>query len=174
VGKRPADPFEALAGTVTDFDAEAVQRYQRRMNLPTPRPVPREPVAYAREDIHSMLTEIASSSWDSIYANASRPRRPLPAGAAPTATAEANAVKFRSSRQRADDRLQVWHAEHESEAPAQRPARPARPRKPEAVQETVAPAAVPVSRTRRALRAMGRTLEIVRKWFAPHGSVRLF
>jgi hypothetical protein len=31
-----------------------------------------------------------------------------------------------------------------------------------------------VSRTRRAIRAIGRTLERVREWFAPEGSVRLF
>jgi predicted component of type VI protein secretion system len=174
-GKRPVDPFEALSGTVSGFDAKAVEDYQRENNLPSPQPMPPEPDAYAREDVYSMLTEIASSSWDSIYANASRPRRPLPAGAAPVATAQVNAVTFRTSRQRADDRLQVHHVEHEAEAaPRHRPARPARPRKPEAAQETVAPASRPIGRTRRAMRAIGRTLETIRKWFAPEGSVRLF
>jgi predicted component of type VI protein secretion system len=180
-GKRPVDPFEALSGTVSGFDAKAVEEYQRENNLPVPQPVPPEPDAYAREDVYSMLTEIASSSWDSIYANASRPRRPLPSGAGPTvATAPANPITFRSTRQRADDRLQVVHPEHLDEGPRLRPARPVRPRRPEA---PAAPAATPVPANaapaklglvRRTLRAVGRGLETVRKWFAPEGSVRLF
>jgi predicted component of type VI protein secretion system len=179
-GKRPVDPFEALSGTISGFDAKEVEAYQRENNLPTPQPMPPEPDAYAREDVYSMLTEIASSSWDSIYATASRPRRPLPGGAAPAATTQANPVVFRSSRQRADDRLQVVHPEPQADVARRlRPARPARPRKPEAP-ETPDPAvpvtAAPVAAglVRRTLRAVGRALEAVRKWFAPEGSVRLF
>lgn len=78
IGRRPADPFEALAGTVTEFDAKAALAAQRRLKLPRPQPVPPEPDSYDRENVYSMLTEIASSSWDSIYATASRPRRRLP------------------------------------------------------------------------------------------------
>jgi len=182
-GKRPVDPFEALSGTVSDFDPKAVEAYQRENNLPTPQPMPPEPDAYAREDVYSMLTEIASSSWDSIYANASRPRRPLPANsttAAVATAAQANPVTFRSSRQRADDRLQVLHAEHPEEVARLRPARPARPRRPETPEAPDAQtpatgvATARVGRMRRTLRAAGRALEMVRKWFAPDGSVRLF
>jgi predicted component of type VI protein secretion system len=180
-GKRPVDPFEALSGTISGFDAKAVEEYQRENNLPTPQPMPPEPDAYAREDVYSMLTEIASSSWDSIYATASRPRRPLPAGAAPAAAKAqaANPITFRSSRQRADDRLQVAHAEHQGDAARLRPARPARPRRPDApvapeVPASVAAAPAAIGVTKRTLRAIGRVLEAVRKWFAPDGSVRLF
>jgi hypothetical protein len=40
-----------------------------------PRPVPPLPAAYEREKIHQMLEEIASSSWDSIYAESRKPAR---------------------------------------------------------------------------------------------------
>jgi predicted component of type VI protein secretion system len=76
--KRPADPFEALAGTVTDFDPQAAEAFRQANHMPSPRPIPREPAAFARDDLYSLLTEIASSSWDSIYAQASRPKRPIP------------------------------------------------------------------------------------------------
>jgi pSer/pThr/pTyr-binding forkhead associated (FHA) protein len=81
---RPADPFEAMAKTVVDFDAgqtqEAPDVSRPRLNnrMPYPRPMPREPISYAQEGVYSLLEEIASSSWDSIYANASRPTRPAP------------------------------------------------------------------------------------------------
>ncbi len=76
---RPADPVEAMAATVTDFDpSEGFAEPERRCRFPVPQPMPRDPDAYAREDVYSMLTEIASSSWDSIYATASRPLRELP------------------------------------------------------------------------------------------------
>lgn len=76
--KRPADPFEALSGTVADFDPSQVDAYRRENNLPLPRPVPKEPDAYATEDLYGLLSEIVSSSWDSIYEQASRPKRPIP------------------------------------------------------------------------------------------------
>src|SRR5207302_189020 len=82
---RPADPHEALSGTVTDFDLakalspkrRAIPHIRQLADNPAPRPIPPEPAAYARDEIYQMLTEIASSSWDSIYASASRP---LPGG----------------------------------------------------------------------------------------------
>lgn len=76
--RRPADPFEALSGTVSAFDPAEVEAYRQSNNLPTPRPMPREPEGYAKDDLYSLLSGIASSSWDSIYAEASRPRRPIP------------------------------------------------------------------------------------------------
>jgi pSer/pThr/pTyr-binding forkhead associated (FHA) protein len=90
--QRPADPFEALNETVSGFDyaKSLTQRSERlgskpRMNLavpqmagagnslPFPQPMPRDPKSYMSDDVYSLLTELASSSWDSIYMNASRP-----------------------------------------------------------------------------------------------------
>ncbi|HEX8916086.1 MAG TPA: FHA domain-containing protein [Humisphaera sp.] len=81
--KRPADPFEALSGTVHGFEAgpfdpAAAEAFRRANGLPSPRPVPKEPDAYEKDDLYGLLTEIASSSWDSIYAQASQPKRPIP------------------------------------------------------------------------------------------------
>ena len=78
--KRPADPFEALSGTVTDFDPKAAEAFCQDNNLPKPQPIPPEPAGYSKDDLYSLLTEIASSSWDSIYAQASQPKRPIPRG----------------------------------------------------------------------------------------------
>lgn len=82
--RRPADPWEAMAGTVSGFDyAKARMEAKSRAphtpviglssRFPNPQPSPLEPEAYEREDLYAMLSDIASSSWDSIYANASRP-----------------------------------------------------------------------------------------------------
>ena len=76
--QRPADPFEALAGTVSDFVFEPAPGAPAApstpaSNPPTPRPGPREPASYGREDIRAFVTELVSSSWDSIYEGASRP-----------------------------------------------------------------------------------------------------
>ena len=63
----------------------AVEAFSAAHNLPAPRPVPKEPEAFARDDLYGLLTDIASSSWDSIYAQASRPKRPIPHYAPSTA-----------------------------------------------------------------------------------------
>jgi hypothetical protein len=89
--RRPADPWEALAGTISGFDyAQARLDAKNRSaeipalglgsRFPNPQPSPLEPDAYEREDLYAMLSDIASSSWDSIYMNASRPSpvRPPP------------------------------------------------------------------------------------------------
>ena len=86
--RRPADPFEALSGTVSDFEFKPDGPDRDVSRLPTPAPQPADPASYQNEDVYSLLTEIASSSWDSIYATASGPaavmvagqqkRRPLP------------------------------------------------------------------------------------------------
>jgi pSer/pThr/pTyr-binding forkhead associated (FHA) protein len=89
---RPADPWASLHDTMSGFDyvkALAEQKKQkvggrRRMTdempvmvdvskLPTPQPTPADPKSYKADDIYSLLTDLASSSWDSIYMNASRP-----------------------------------------------------------------------------------------------------
>jgi pSer/pThr/pTyr-binding forkhead associated (FHA) protein len=78
---RPADPTEALAGTVAGFILVEPGEVERQPGAPIPQPRPPEPTAYTSEDVYGMLNEIASSSWDSIMAQASRPivmERPLP------------------------------------------------------------------------------------------------
>lgn len=78
---RPADPTEALAGTVAGFILVEPGEVEREAGAPVPQPRPPEPTAYASEDVYGMLNEIASSSWDSIVAQVSRPvvmERPLP------------------------------------------------------------------------------------------------
>lgn len=71
--RRPADPFEALSGTVEAFDYKSGKPARDLDRLPTPLPKPSDPKSYSDEDVYSMLTELASSSWDSIYATASGP-----------------------------------------------------------------------------------------------------
>lgn len=78
--RRPADPFEALSGTVSDFEFKPDGPERDISRLPTPAPKPADPVSYANEDVYSLLTEIASSSWDSIYATASGPAAVMVAG----------------------------------------------------------------------------------------------
>lgn len=71
-GRRPADPFEAMAGTIRDFVYHPPQP-TGGVAFPTPKPSPREPAAYDDEDVRSLVSELVSSSWDSIYESASRP-----------------------------------------------------------------------------------------------------
>ncbi len=96
--KRPADPWAAMNDTMSgvEYVKSQVEKVNQRIgakipmadripapslsSMPTPQPAPREPQAYEKEDIYSLLTELASSSWDSIYMTNSRP---LPARPAP-------------------------------------------------------------------------------------------
>jgi predicted component of type VI protein secretion system len=71
--RRPADPFEALAGTVRDFHYRPPRVQTNGIPFPTPKPSPMEPAAYVDEDVRSLVSELVSSSWDSIYQGASRP-----------------------------------------------------------------------------------------------------
>lgn len=71
--QRPADPMEALQNTVTAFELEPRGPERPTERLPTPRPTPKEPDSYAREDVRTMVKDLVSSSWDSIYEHASRP-----------------------------------------------------------------------------------------------------
>lgn len=76
--QRPADPFDAMAGTVTDFEYKPPSPARDTARLPMPRPGPREPASYEGEHVQSLVSELVSSSWDSIYEHAARPNRPLP------------------------------------------------------------------------------------------------
>lgn len=84
MASRPIDPHEALQGTVSGFllvepgEAELDPRMAR---APRPQPKPLEPDAYRTEDVYGMLSELMSSSWDSIREQASKPivgERPMP------------------------------------------------------------------------------------------------
>jgi predicted component of type VI protein secretion system len=76
--QRPADPFDAMAGTVTDFEYKPQGRARETARLPMPRPSPRQPASYEGDQVQSLVSELVSSSWDSIYEHAARPNRPLP------------------------------------------------------------------------------------------------
>jgi pSer/pThr/pTyr-binding forkhead associated (FHA) protein len=62
---RPADPHEALSGTVTDFvlvdDEEAGAEVDLFDGRPFPQPRPLDPVSYAEPEIETLLKELASS-----------------------------------------------------------------------------------------------------------------
>jgi len=93
---RPADPTEALSGTMAGYQYLEPGELVCELNGPTPQPEPRRPAAYEREDVYSLLNALASSSWDSIYAEAKKPR---PAGAiaeAPAERARARRIRPRS------------------------------------------------------------------------------
>ena len=72
---RAADPSEALAGTVTGMVVCEPGEVQSHPGLPTPKPRPADPSAYARDDVYGMINEIISSSWDSVMAQNSEPIR---------------------------------------------------------------------------------------------------
>ena len=89
---RPADPYAAMNDTVSGYDyvksfaeRQKVRIGARRQiadnapvmidtsGLPSPQPSPCDPKSYQADDVYSLLTDLVSSSWDSIYMNASRP-----------------------------------------------------------------------------------------------------
>lgn len=73
---RPVDPHEALAGTVSGFilvEPDAAELEGRMPSSPRPMPKPPEPAAYRTEDVYGMLSDMMSSSWDSIKEQASKP-----------------------------------------------------------------------------------------------------
>jgi hypothetical protein len=72
---RPADPDEALAGTVTGMVLCEPSEVEKCESFPYPQPRPSDPKAYAHEDLYGMIEQIASSSWDSIMEQNSSPVR---------------------------------------------------------------------------------------------------
>jgi pSer/pThr/pTyr-binding forkhead associated (FHA) protein len=75
VVERALDPHEALAGTVSGMyvcDAEDMAKYD---GLPFPQPRPANPASYQDASVYGMVTDIVSSSWDSIMAANSQPIR---------------------------------------------------------------------------------------------------
>jgi pSer/pThr/pTyr-binding forkhead associated (FHA) protein len=79
-GTRAADPKEALAGTVAGFrfeDDEKQLDTKVIQNFPRPKPRPRAPKSLVSDEVHVMLADIASSSWDSALMDSSRRKDPL-------------------------------------------------------------------------------------------------
>lgn len=66
---RPADPHEALSGTVTDFvlvddeDNAAGQELDGFDSRPHPQPRPLEPASYGEPEVSTLLEELAQSCW---------------------------------------------------------------------------------------------------------------
>jgi predicted component of type VI protein secretion system len=82
--RRPALPptprglDDTMAGTVFGMELDLSRSPSHppaRPNRPSPRPRPRDPDSFATDDVYSMLEQIASSSWDSIYAVNAQPLR---------------------------------------------------------------------------------------------------
>jgi pSer/pThr/pTyr-binding forkhead associated (FHA) protein len=72
---RPATPGDSLAGTLSGFTLLLPGEGELSQDMPNPRPRPKDPPAYDKEELQTLLTAIASSSWDSVYAEARQPLR---------------------------------------------------------------------------------------------------
>jgi pSer/pThr/pTyr-binding forkhead associated (FHA) protein len=72
---RPADPGDSLAGTLSGFSLLLPGEGETPEDMPCPQPRPKDPPAYDHEELQTLLTAIASSSWDSVYAEARQPLR---------------------------------------------------------------------------------------------------
>jgi predicted component of type VI protein secretion system len=70
---------DSLASTVVGMQVPVASiepaPVNRSMHRPTPKPRPMDPESFATDDLYSMLEQIASSSWDSIYAVNAQPLR---------------------------------------------------------------------------------------------------
>ncbi len=81
--RRPADPFEALSKTVIGFcpaDLDDVEE-TRIAHLPRPQPHPREPRSCSHGRVRSLVSALASKSWDHVPpATAANARRRLLSG----------------------------------------------------------------------------------------------
>jgi pSer/pThr/pTyr-binding forkhead associated (FHA) protein len=68
--QRPADPLEAMAGTLSGFrfSEEEEEALDQRVleTFPRPKPRPADPRAYQSDKVQAMIADIASSAWDSV------------------------------------------------------------------------------------------------------------
>ena len=117
--QRPADPMEALQNTVTAFELEPRAPARNTDRLPVPKPSPKEPASYVHEDVRTMVKDLVSSSWDSIYEHASRPDPVVPRGQ------NGQAVRRRPREPGVDLALQL--RSEPAGAPAAPPVPPTRP-----------------------------------------------
>jgi predicted component of type VI protein secretion system len=74
---RPADPIDALAGTVCGFQVFDMEEDSRVSGFPIPQPRPPEPVSFRHDSVHSIVTELASNTWDTKLSHRASPARPL-------------------------------------------------------------------------------------------------
>jgi predicted component of type VI protein secretion system len=72
---RPATPGDSLAGTLSGFTLLLPGEGEVTQDMPCPQPRAKDPPAYDKEELQTLLTAIASSSWDSVYAEARQPLR---------------------------------------------------------------------------------------------------
>jgi hypothetical protein len=72
---RPATPGDSLAGTLSGFTLLLPGEGDIPDDMPNPQPRPKDPPAYDKEELQTLLSAIASSSWDSVYAEARQPIR---------------------------------------------------------------------------------------------------
>lgn len=70
---RPLDPGDTLSGTLSGFTLLLPGEGEIPQDMPCPQPRPKDPPAYDQEELQTLLTAIASSSWDSIYAESRKP-----------------------------------------------------------------------------------------------------
>lgn len=96
--RRPADPIEALSGTVMGFELTDMEENSRATGFPIPRPRPVEPASYRRENVDGMVTQMATSSGQ--YDLALR-ESPPPPGAAVATITPAREVRIREAEIRA-------------------------------------------------------------------------
>jgi predicted component of type VI protein secretion system len=75
--ERPADPIEALAGTVCGFQVFDMEEDSRISGFPIPRPRPAEPRSFRHNAVHSIVTDLASTTWDTRLSHRSSQARPL-------------------------------------------------------------------------------------------------
>lgn len=75
---RPMDPKEALEGTVSGFQYFDMEEDSRKSGFPIPKPKPADPASYRQEEVHSMVTQISSSSWDLALTEPDAKLQPTP------------------------------------------------------------------------------------------------
>ena len=68
--RSPATPGDSLAGTLSGFTLLLPGEGEVTQDMPCPQPRAKDPPAYDKEELQTLLTAIASSSWDSVYAEA--------------------------------------------------------------------------------------------------------
>jgi len=87
---RPADPFEALAGTVFAFElGDAAPPSALPAGMPRPKPAPVAPEAYERDGVCTLVLDMLSDLHDTTIMEAPRPRsrpKPIVRGTPPRAT----------------------------------------------------------------------------------------
>jgi predicted component of type VI protein secretion system len=75
--QRPADPIEAMAGTVCGFQVFDMEEDSKLSGFPIPRPRPAEPVSFRHDAVHSIVTDLASTTWDTKLSRRSTMGRAL-------------------------------------------------------------------------------------------------